>query len=206
MNRKKQTVVLQEKSGKSKSRQIAEAILEPGVSNAIPLHAFATKGWGDESTDLSDMMAALNDAIVRSRDGDANAGKSMLLAQAATLNQIFTELARRSAASLGGNIEVVERYLKLSLRAQSQCRATLETLAAITNPPIVIARQANVTTGPQQINNVPPSLHTENIQNAQDKLLESDHEQWLDTRAPSSAVGTYSEVEPLGKVDRPTNS
>ena len=46
-----------------------------------------------------------------------------------------------------------ETNMRIALRAQSQCRATLETLAAIKNPPMVIAKQANVTTGPQQINN-----------------------------------------------------
>jgi len=42
------------------------------------------------------------------------------------------------------------------LKAQSQCRATLEALAAIKNPPIVYARQANIAAGPQQVNNGVP--------------------------------------------------
>lgn len=40
---------------------------------------------------------------------------------------------------------------RMALKAQNQCRMTLETLATIENPPVVFARQANVTTGPQQI-------------------------------------------------------
>ncbi len=37
----------------------------------------------------------------------------------------------------------IEGFMRMALRAQSQCRTTLETLAAIKNPPSVYARQAN---------------------------------------------------------------
>ena len=39
------------------------------------------------------------------------------------------------------------------LLAQSNCRATVEALAYMQNPPTVFARQANIASGPQQINN-----------------------------------------------------
>jgi len=46
--------------------------------------------------------------------------------------------------------------MRLALRAQSQCRATLETLAVIKNPTTVAyVRQANIANGPQQVNNAP---------------------------------------------------
>jgi hypothetical protein len=38
-------------------------------------------------------------------------------------------------------------------------------LAAIKNPPVVIARQANVTTGPQQVNNVVSEPRAEKFEN-----------------------------------------
>ena len=50
---------------------------------------------------------------------------------------------------MGEYLLATETYLRLALKAQSQCRATLETLAAIKNPPVIFAKQANVTTGPQ---------------------------------------------------------
>ena len=46
--------------------------------------------------------------------------------------------------------------MRLSLKAQGQCRATLETLAVIKNPP-VFAHQANIAHGPQQVNNTRPT-------------------------------------------------
>jgi hypothetical protein len=41
-------------------------------------------------------------------------------------------------------MDEIDRYLRLGLKAQSQCRATLETLVQIKNPPVVVARQANI--------------------------------------------------------------
>ena len=41
------------------------------------------------------------------------------------------------------HLPAAETYMRLALKAQSQCRATLETLANIKNPPTVFARQAN---------------------------------------------------------------
>jgi hypothetical protein len=43
--------------------------------------------------------------------------------------------------------------MRLALKAQSNCRATAEALAAIQNPTTVFAHQANVANAPQQINN-----------------------------------------------------
>ena len=54
-------------------------------------------------------------------------------------------------------MQAAETYVRLALKAQAQCRATLETLATIKNPPVVYARQANIAAGRQQVNNGPGS-------------------------------------------------
>ena len=94
--------------------------------------------------------------------------------------------------------------MRLALRAQSQCRTTLETLAAIRNPPIVYARQANVTTGPQQINNgtETPSRARE-IESKQTQLLRTDHGEWMDIGTAVAAGGADSQMETVGAVNRP---
>jgi hypothetical protein len=40
----------------------------------------------------------------------------------------------------------------LALKAQSQCRATLETLTTIKSPPVLFAKQENIAAGPEQVN------------------------------------------------------
>lgn len=49
-------------------------------------------------------------------------------------------------------VDQKDRFMRLGLKAQDQCRHTLETLAVMKNPP-VFARQANIANGPQQVNN-----------------------------------------------------
>ena len=82
----------------------------------------------------------------------------MLNAQANALNTIFGELCRRASLNMGQHMDTAERYLRLAFKGQGQCRATLETLAAIKNPPLVYAKQANIAHGPQQVNNGGPGF------------------------------------------------
>lgn len=105
--------------------------------------------------------------------------ETLLTCQVVALNTIFTELVRRSALNMGEYLDASERYLRLALKAQNQCRSTLETLAAIKNPPVVFAKQANINqgNGNQQVNNSTPAPAThagKNI-NQQNELLEVQH-------------------------------
>jgi hypothetical protein len=93
-----------------------------------------------------------------------------------------------------------------ALRAQSQCRTTLETLAAIKNPPIVYARQANIAQGPQQVNNgtepVSEVSRTRGNENSQNRLLEQKDGKRLDTGETGTAGGIDPEMATMGKIDR----
>jgi hypothetical protein len=66
----------------------------------------------------------------------------MLLIQAHTLDELFNNLARR--ARRAEHMDIVNRYMRLALKAQSQRRAPLETLATVKNPaPAMFVRQQN---------------------------------------------------------------
>ena len=54
--------------------------------------------------------------------------ESILMSQAQLLDAIFNDLAQRAINAQGMN--TLDRTLRLALRAQSQCRATLETFTA----------------------------------------------------------------------------
>jgi hypothetical protein len=96
--------------------------------------------------------------------------------------------------------------MRMALRAQNQCRTTLETLAGIKNPPVVYAKQANVTTGPQQINNgvAAPSRGREIVID-QTQLSEGNYELLPDTRASQAEGRVNQAVAPVGKIDRAKN-
>jgi hypothetical protein len=126
----------------------------------------------------------------------------MLMSQAYSLDVMFTSLARRG--KIQDELIQYEAHMKLALKAQSQCRATLETLAAIKNPPVVFAKQANIAHGPQQVNNgtAAPVAHAEQNAKPPIELLEHHHGKRLDTRTASAAGGGRQTVEAVGEVHR----
>lgn len=137
----------------------------------------------------------------------------MLYAQAVTLNSIFTELASRAHSNIGHFIDPVETYTRLALKAQSQCRATWETLAAMKNPPVVFTRQMNVANN-QQINNgtppgaAPPSpTRTPETQSQPNELLEdaTHGSTQLDTGTTTQAGRGHQELAPVGSINRPAH-
>lgn len=180
-------------------RAVARSISRPSVLAAISIGAFRPNGL--EEIPLADMVAELGDQVSRTIDGDLNRPVAMLTAQAHTLDAIFNRLAYRAASNLAEYPEATELYLKLALRAQSQCRATLETLSAVKNPPVVFAKQANIAHGHQQVNNGAP--HAEENRNAPNKLLEAEDGEWMDARAPGTASGADPNLEAVGAVNRP---
>jgi hypothetical protein len=85
------------------------------------------------------------------------------------------------------------------------CRAAVETLAAIKNPPVVFARQANIAQGPQQVNNqmMPtsePRARGEN-ENTPNKLSGGSNELLPDPRTPGAAVGSDPAMATVGTFD-----
>ncbi len=66
--------------------------------------------------------------------GDLTLASEVLASQAITLDAIFTEMARRSGLNMGEYLNASERYMRLALKAQSNCRATLEALAKLHQP------------------------------------------------------------------------
>jgi hypothetical protein len=140
------------REGVSPDRAITDMLTAGEVTNATTLVKYAAADHGELS--LTDMVASLREHGQAVNRGDLRAAEAMLASQAVALNAMFAELARRAAVNMGTYLDAAETYLRLALKAQSQSRATVETLAAIKNPPVVFARQANINNGgQQQVNN-----------------------------------------------------
>ena len=130
---------------------IARTVLRPTVQAAVTLKEYS-KSCGD--LDLGGLIDTLTEQTRASSEGDLKRAEAMLTTQAHTLDAIFNNLARRAINA--EYIDNLDRYLKLALRAQSQCRATWEALATIKTPPVMgYVRQTNIAHGPQQVNNAP---------------------------------------------------
>lgn len=145
------------KDAKAQARAdaVAEFAISPGISSAVTVKAF-TPLFSIGEVDLGSLASGLRKSMGRVQGGDLKECEAMLMGQAHSLQAIFQSLATRAAANIGHYPNAVDSYLRLALKAQSQCRATLETLATIKNPPVLFAKQANIANGPQQVNNGTP--------------------------------------------------
>ena len=111
-----------------------------------------------ENLTKTESIAELRKKAEKVQAGDLSGMESLLVAQAIALDSIFTELARRAALDMGEYINAADTYMRLALKAQSQCRTTVEALAEIKNPrPVAFVKQANIANGPQQVNNGTPA-------------------------------------------------
>lgn len=145
------TLEVPKQEGKSEARQLADLVAAGVASNALTIERYAAGDMGALSlTELLKSLTASGESVNRN---DLSQAEQVLQAQALTLNVMFGEMARRAALNMGEHLGAFEAYMRLALKAQSQSRATFETLAAIKNPPVVFARQANISNGPQQVNN-----------------------------------------------------
>jgi len=177
--------------GQTQEAHRAEVAYDPAVRSVAGAQDFIKGMLGAQG--LTESLQALNAQVKEVQSGNLGGVEKTLVAQANTLDAIFNELARRAARNMGEHLSATEVYLRLALKAQTQCRATLETLATIKNPPIIYARQANVTTGPQQVNNgMAPITRTRETENAPPQLLEAQHGKRLDT----GTTGTASRGDP----------
>lgn len=191
----------------SEAAQMAAIALGSIAANAMTARAFAMGNFG--TLDITECALVLRQRAKSTLTGDLAHAETTLTAQAATLDVIFNELARRAAANMGQHLDATERYMRLALKAQGQCRATLETLVAIKNPPVVFAKQANIAHGPQQVNNgtaaAGSATHAKKTRSRQNELLE-DHSHGstqMDDRATPAPARGHPAVETLEPVHRP---
>ena len=176
------------KTDKEKTEHIAKVTLMP-CTNAAAVVAEYAKAFGEQ--DVQTLMDQLRTTFDQVNNGDLQHCEAMLVGQAHALQSIFMSLARRAANQ--EYLKQYEVYLRLALKAQNQSRMTLETLAAIKNPPVVFAKQANINqgNGNQQVNNGTPSSssHAGKNINQQNELLEVQHgSETLDSRTTGAAI------------------
>lgn len=191
------------KDGKvSREQLLARIAIQPSAQASATIQEF-NKSLGE--LDFDSLNTTISSQIVSVQSNNLKAVESMLFAQATALESIFYSLSRRAIANIG-NVEAFEGLLRLSFKAQSQSRATLETLGKIKNPqPIAFVRQANISNGHQQINNGNTTRAQEN-NSAPNELLEVEHGKRMDTGTSSQTVGVSTQLEAVEAVHRPEDN
>jgi hypothetical protein len=157
--------------------------------------------------DLTESVALMQAKTEQVRNGDLSGPEAILTAQAVALDVIFTEMARRAALNMGEHLQATDTYMRLAMRAQGQCRATLQTLGELKNPrQVAFVKQANITNGYQQVNNSDTCMNTRTGEFSTDKLSGEGNELLPNARASSFASNAHQEMETLGAIHRPQNA
>lgn len=177
----------------------ARAISEPEVKAASVIQDFQ----GD-SLDINPLVDELRQQVADVQSGTLKRPEAMLVAQAHTLDALFSSLARRSNGNYqAGHLDAAEKYLKLAFRAQAQAVRTIEALAELKNPrPVAFVRQANFAENQQVINGEPAQAGQ--FEKQQSKLSAGGgHELLPNTRTPSLESATHPAMATVATLDRP---
>ena len=126
-------------------RTLARITLDPQTRNAMLAMSFGSQVFGDQfKPDIAESSAVLTEEIQRAVNGDLTIASRIYTSQAISLDALFTEMARRSGNNMGQFPDAADRYMRLALKAQSACRATLEALARLHQPREQTVRHVHV--------------------------------------------------------------
>lgn len=179
-----------------KGKAYAEFLTSPELS-AYRVIESMQPGYLGKDIDVPTLLKTLAQQIATVNNGDTGRSEAMLISQATALQSVFVRLSELALQQ--ERISSIESFMRLALKAQAQCRSTLETLAGIKYPAVVYANQANLTTGPQQVNN----YSSREFQIAQNQLSGADNELRPNPRTQSHAGRDDSTLEAVGKIYGP---
>ncbi len=197
MTDKKQVLTLRLEKDQTKEEAIAEFNSKSEFLSTAVKESFDI-GLGDDF-DFQANMKVLERATKQIKSGDLSKIEEMYISQAMALEVMFASLARR--AKVQDKLLQYETHMRLALKAQNQCRATLQALVQLKQPVNTqFIKQANIAQGHQQVNN----LAEKNI-TPQNELLKDEYAK-LDSRAATKTKRANTELEALDKINRRQNT
>lgn len=159
--------------------RLARDMLEPGARHGELASRFteALLQGVDGATrpDFGNFYVELLRETKRAEAGDLSIASRLLVAQAISLDGIFTEMARRAARNMREYPQAMEIYMRLALKAQAGSRATLAELTKLHQPREQTARHVHVNEGGQAVVADQFHLHTGGQQNGES--IEQPHAQ-----------------------------
>lgn len=169
-------------------------------ANAImALHITSKFGEDDNAKpDIGALRAGLEKSTTKVKAGDLSDLETMLVGQTHALHNMFMLMLGKMGST--NNIDHLEAYARIALKAQNQSRATVSTLNDLKNPQratfIKQLNQANQ----MQVNN------SENFLNSENELLEVQNGERLDSAATSKTSGIDSNMATVEKIDGRKNN
>ena len=193
MTDKKQVLTLKLEKDQTKEEAIAEFNSKSEFLSAAVKESFDI-GLGD-FFDFQANMKVLERTTRQIKLGDLSKVEEMYISQAMALEGMFASLARR--ARVQDKLLQYETHMRLALKAQNQCRATLQALVQLKQPSqTTFVKQANIAQGHQQVNNLPEKNIT-----PQNELLKDSHAK-LDNGTTPTTKGIDTTLEALETINR----
>ncbi len=184
-------------------------------TNALPsFHAACVvHDWQPELVDgdgvnftpgVNEIAAELQKQAELVHGGELGRAESMLITQAHALQAIFAMLAQQ--AKRAQLTQGAQGLLGMALKAQAQCRATLQTLVEVKFPrQTQFVRQQNVAVN-QQVNNgtaapAMPRAHGEEDKSSTELIEGAGHEA-VDCSAPGTPGATHPKLAAVAPINR----
>lgn len=190
-------------------QKVAGVMAGPFYNSAFVLNNYSLLKPDGLVAGLADVADELEKAGKATNANNLKGLEAMLTSQAIALDAVFSMLASRAHSTLEkGAVDRAEKYLRLAMKAQSQSRTTVETLANMKTPKgVAFVAQANIAHGHQQVNNqTSQPLTHEKLEFVPNKLLTEEKNEPMDTRGKGKAESHHSTMETLGKVNRRKDS
>jgi hypothetical protein len=168
----------------------AKRLLEPAVQSTLAIECL------DDCYNVKYLTRELEYQNKLLSQGSMERASDILLAQAHSLNALSSHMIRKGHSS--DYVDHLKAYFNIALKAQNQCRMTLETLSEIKNPkPYIQNNKAQY----QQINNNGKLSRAGENSKTTNELLEdnSNDKQWMDTRETQKTIRNDKELETVGK-------
>lgn len=206
------TLELKAMSSETRQQAYSRLLLSPSANAAVTTFHFHTD---QDGRDITSLMHETAKQVERVSNGDMSRPEAMLVAQAHSLDTIFNALAARASLNMGsGHLQASETYLRMALKAQSQCRTTIEALGELKNPrtttfnkQVNIAEQQQVNNGRNTRTSTRTGAHAgareKKITPTTELLTEGQQHATLDTRGTGTAGGTDTGLEAVGALNRP---
>lgn len=188
MKQKTSVITIDAKDKKEAQEQKAKMCFNPSINAALIL----ANTKADFDPDFATLVSECNAQLNKVAKGDTATIEKMLMAQAYTLDSVYSKMLNKSLSS--EYLNQLQIYSKIALKAQSQCRQTLAALAEIKNPKrtTFIKNQA----ANQQVNFNENS--EKNNQNSSNELLTGNNYETLDARGATTPIRDNKELATVG--------
>jgi hypothetical protein len=190
---------------KAKARATGDFAMKPSSNAAAVVVQFVEMPFGEQ--DPWALAEELKASMEQVQAGDMGQCEAMLMGQAIALQSIFTHMSRRVLKQ--EYQRHMEAFFAMALKAQNQCRMTLETLNELKHPrqvAFVRADQANIAQQQQVNNSAPPVAEGPRAREngiGQSKQSGGSLELLPDSGASTVAGSNDPQMETLGEVERP---